>query len=333
MDKFSDQPPIVIRRYRRIGHEEEGGAWKVAMADFALAMMALFIVLWIINSSNEQQREEISGYFQDPKAFEEGKKVPSKYIIDMGGSPTVQDDISESELEDPEHVMQAEDIEILADTLQQKRMEAEREQLQSRLDSNPNFSPFKNQLLVDITTEGVRLQLVEETDRPMFESGSAQLKYYTEDILWELAPILKNMGYRLSIAGHTDSVQMAGQRVEDDMNWQLSSLRADAARRALMEAGVPKAQIAAVIGKGDSEPLKVNDPQADENRRISITLLDEKTVPQETAPSEIRYLEEEPASPAEALPQLNDVMQELIDERERTDNSYDNPPNQDEAFW
>ena len=132
MDKFSDQPPIVIRRYRRIGHEEEGGAWKVAMADFALAMMALFIVLWIINSSNEQQREEISGYFQDPKAFEEGKKVPSKYVIDMGGSPTVQDDISESELEDPEHVMQAEDIESLADTLQQKRMEAEREQLQRR---------------------------------------------------------------------------------------------------------------------------------------------------------------------------------------------------------
>ena len=333
MDKFSDQPPIVIRRYRRIGHEEEGGAWKVAMADFALAMMALFIVLWIINSSNEQQREEISGYFQDPKAFEEGKKVPSKYIIDMGGSPTVQDDISESELEDPEHVMQAEDIEILADTLQQKRMEAEREQLQSRLDSNPNFSPFKNQLLVDITTEGVRLQLVEETDRPMFESGSAQLKYYTEDILWELAPILKNMGYRLSIAGHTDSMPMAGQRVEDDMNWQLSSLRADAARRALMEAGVPKAQIAAVIGKGDSEPLKLDNSQADENRRISITLLDEKTEPQENAPSEIRYLDEEPASPESVVPQLNQVMQGLIDERERTDNSYDNPPNQDEAFW
>lgn len=337
MNKPGDQPPVIVRRYRRIGHEEEGGAWKVAMADFALAMMALFIVLWIINSSNEQQREEISGYFQDPQAFEDGKKVPSKYIIDMGGSPTVQDNISESELEDPEHLLQAEDIESLADTLEQKRMESERDDLQARLDSNPRFSPFKNQLLVDITTEGVRLQLIEQTDRPMFESGSAQLKYYTEDILWELAPILKNMGFRLSIAGHTDSAPMQGQRVEDDMNWQLSSLRADAARRALMEAGVPKAQIASVIGKGDSSPLRPDDPRAAENRRISITLLNEKVAPAESAPPEIRYLNDEvpaaSATPEDNLPLLNEALQPLIEDRERTDNSYDNPPNQDEAFW
>ena len=110
MDKLGDQPPIIVRRYRRIGHEEEGGAWKVAMADFALAMMALFIVLWIINSSNEEQRGAISGYFQEPKSEEDGSKVPSKYVIDLGGSPTVQDNVSESELQDPDHVMPAEDI-------------------------------------------------------------------------------------------------------------------------------------------------------------------------------------------------------------------------------
>lgn len=333
MDKISDQPPIIVRRYRRVGHEEEGGAWKVAMADFALAMMALFIVLWIINSSNEEQREAISGYFQEPKAEDDGSKVPSKYVIDLGGSPTVQDDVSESELQDPDHVMPAEDIESLADTLQQKRLEAERTELQARLDSNPTFSPFRNQLLVDITTEGVRLQLVEQTDRPMFESGSAQLKYYTEDILWELAPLLKNMGYRLSIAGHTDAAQMQGQREEDDMNWQLSSLRADAARRALMEAGISKQQIAAVIGKGDSAPLRVDNPLAAENRRISITLLNEKIEPVENGSSEIRYLGEESTEVQQQVPQINDAMQGLIEDRERMDNSYDNPPNQDEVFW
>ena len=117
MEKLSPHQNIVVRRYKKGKHEEHGGAWKVAMADFALAMMALFLVLWVINSSNEQEREAISGYFQDPKAFEEGKLVPSKYVIDLGGSPTTSDNIAVSETIDPEKILQADEIESLADAI------------------------------------------------------------------------------------------------------------------------------------------------------------------------------------------------------------------------
>ena len=260
MENLNQQQNIIVRRYKNNRHEDHGGAWKVAMADFALAMMALFLVLWVINSSNEQEREAISGYFQDPKAFEEGKKAPSKYVIDLGGSPSVADNISESETLDPEKILQAEEIESLAESIEQRRLEEMKAELEARIEASPTLSPFKNQLLLDITTEGLRLQIVDQTKRPMFDAGSARLKYYSEDILWELAPMLSTLNHRLSISGHTDSDRITRGRAEDDVNWGLSSQRADAARRAIMEAGVPKQQIAQVIGMGDTAPLKKDDP-------------------------------------------------------------------------
>lgn len=348
MEKLSPHQHIVVRRYKKAKHEEHGGAWKVAMADFALAMMALFLVLWVVNSSNEEEREAISGYFQDPQAFEEGKKVPSRYVIDLGGSPSVADNIAISETISPDKILQAEDIESLADAIEQQRMEDMKDQMEAMITASPTLSPFRNQLLLDITTEGVRLQIVDQTDRPMFDPGSAALKYYSEDILWELAPLLGSLDHRLQITGHTDSSGIANQRDEDDVNWALSSLRADAARRALMEAGVAKSQIAQVIGMGDTAPLKPDAPAASVNRRISITLLNktadssvkERTggeagaaLPADSAPEAVMSNTSPLDERTPAIERSERVLEDLFNQRERSDNPYDNPPNKDEIFW
>ena len=343
MEKLSPHQNIVVRRYKKGKHEEHGGAWKVAMADFALAMMALFLVLWVINSSNEQEREAISGYFQDPKAFEEGKLVPSKYVIDLGGSPTTSDNIAVSETIDPEKILQADEIESLADAIEQRRMEEMKAKIQAMSTASPTLSPFKNQLLLDLTTEGLRLQIVDQTNRPMFDQGSAHLRYYSEDILWELAPMLSGLDHRLQITGHTDSSGVVNQRDEDDINWGLSSLRADSARRALMEAGVPKSQIAQVIGMGDTAPLKPDDPAAAVNRRISITLLnkalDAGIKGRSGSDADVEFIngengkssEDDPRTPT--INRTGTLLEELQQRRNRADNPYDNPPNKEEVFW
>lgn len=340
MENLGQNQNIVVRRLKKGKHEEHGGAWKVAMADFALAMMALFLVLWVINSSNEQEKEAISGYFQDPQAYEEGTKVPSKYVIDLGGSPSEADNMAESEVIDPEKILQAREIENLADAIELRRLQDMEAKIEARIDASPTLSPFKNQLLLDITTEGLRLQIVDQTKRPMFDPGSAQLKYYSEDILWELAPMLAKLDHRLSISGHTDSSKVAGLRDEDDVNWSLSSMRADSARRALMEAGVPKQQIAQVIGMGDTAPLKADDPGNPVNRRISITMLNkqsEASVRGRAGGADVEFVNDgKKTSEDDRKPAINkagSLLDELRKQREDKNNSYDNPPNKEEIFW
>ncbi len=337
MENLGQHQNIVIRRIKKGRHGHHGGAWKVAMADFALAMMAFFLVLWVINSSNESQREAISGYFQDPKAWEEGQKVPSAYVIDMGGSPSEADNIAQSEQLDPEKILQAEEIESLSEAIERRRMEQEKAQIEAQIDASPTLSPFKNQLRLDITTEGLRVQIVDQVKRPMFEPGSAELKYYTEDILWELAPVLATIDHRLSIVGHTDASR-SSSRDADEVNWRLSAMRADTARRALMEAGVPKEQMAQVIGMGDTAPLKQDDPYDPVNRRISITLLNKRSdagVSSRQGEADAEFINEEEAPDARepVINKAGSLLQELRDEREADDNPYDNPPNKEEVFW
>lgn len=345
MENLGQKQTIVIKRVKKGGHGHHGGAWKVAMADFALAMMALFMVLWIISSASEEQRAAISSYFQDPKAFEQGSLAPSNYVIDMGGTPPNRaDNIAESGTPDPDKVLTADEIDSMSAAIEKRRMEQQAKALESSIAASSTLSPFKNQLLVDITTEGVRLQIVDQTNRPMFAAGSTELNYYAEDILWELAPLLASLSNQLSISGHTNSDQQAKSSEEDDKNWLLSAARADAARKALMEAGVAKKQIAQVIGKGDTAPLVLDDPYSPINRRIAITLLNQKEPKDGEDETEYNFINdeydgafEEESTPnpevKSTLDKAGQTIDKLRQEREAQDNSYDNPPNKNEAFW
>lgn len=335
------QSNIIIRRIKKNRHDDHGGAWKVAMADFALAMMALFIVLWLTNSSNEAEREAIAGYFQDPQAYEDGKRIPSAYVIDLGGTPTTADNTAVSETLDPEKILQAEEIESLAEAIERQRLEQLKAEIEAKIEASPTLSPFKNQMTIDITTEGLRIQIVDQTKRPMFNTGSAVLKYYSEDILYELAPMLMTVENKLSITGHTDADAYYENNPEDDVNWELSARRANAARRALMEAGIEKSQIAQILGMGDTAPLDINNPEGDINRRIAIVLLNKKAqegVESRTGGNGPKFINDGEAEniPDERKPVINtsgSLIEDLKDDRERLDNSYDTPPNEEESFW
>jgi chemotaxis protein MotB len=342
------QSTIIIKRVKKGRHEDHGGAWKVAMADFAIAMMALFIVLWLTNSSNEEEREAIAGYFQDPLAYEEGKRSPSPYVIDLGGSPSLAENTAISETIDPEKILQADEIESMAEAIESRRLEQLKAEIEAKIDASPTLSPFKNQMTIELTTEGLRIQIVDQTKRPMFNAGSAVLKYYSEDILYELAPMLMTVENKLSITGHTDSDAYYENNPEDDVNWELSASRANAARRALMEAGVEKNQIAQILGMGDTAPLDINHPESDVNRRIAIVLLNKRS--QEgiesrtgTTDPNIQFINNNETE-AEGTTNANDVREPVINssdslindlksDRERLDNSYDTPPNEAESFW
>ncbi|WP_221800767.1 flagellar motor protein MotB [Oceanobacter mangrovi] len=328
MENLGQQPPIIIRRGGRHRHEDHGGAWKVAMADFALAMMALFLVLWIISNSTEDQRKAISGYFHDPKAFAEGKLAPSASAIDLGGSPSPLANIGQDGASDP--IVNLQPQPSSSDGQQQDQLENLEEQFKEMVLDSPTLSPFKDQIKLDITTDGLRLQIVDKQDRPMFDLGSSRLNYYVEDILWELAPVLANSGLKMSVTGHTDANSNSGTgRAEDNRNWILSAMRADSARRALVEAGVADGQISQVIGMGDSAPYDRQDPTAAVNRRIGLLLLSprrERELEQQTGPVDPAAKVDQKGMGATASPASSSI-QSVQKNRNRADNQYDNPPN------
>lgn len=335
MDKF-EQHNVVIRRVKKGAEAHHGGAWKVAMADFAMAMMALFLILWLINSSNEEEIAKVAGYFNDPAAFEDGKKVPSKWVIDLGGSPSVQDNVSESQTVDPTKVLQAEEIESAAEAIEMARLETMEAEFQQKVADSSTLSPYKDQIKIDITSEGVRIQIVDKTNRPMFDPGSARLKYYAEDILYELAPIFSAVPNRISITGHTDS--SGTKNAWDAGNWELSAGRANAARRALGDAGLEELKIAQVVGMGDQAHFNIAEPDSAINRRIAIVVLNKRT-DKAIASRAGGYIDEgdlgaPDAERNEAINRSGSILEDIQKQREDESNAYDAPPDvQDEAFW
>ncbi|MDX5298506.1 MAG: flagellar motor protein MotB [Gammaproteobacteria bacterium] len=261
--------PIIVKRIKKVsGHH--GGAWKVAFADFATAMMAFFMVLWLTAFTTPEERQSIEGYFKDPIGFIEGG---SPSVIQLEGSAAITE-TSSADQSDHRLKIDEEKIEELADTLEQRRMQELLQELQKQIDQSPTLREFKDQLLLDITDEGLRIQIVDRSRRPMFDSGRSELKYYSEDLLFELAKPLARVPNRISITGHTDATPLAGRAGYS--NWELSAERANAARRALVDGGVPEYQMARVVGLADSVLFDQSDPAAPVNRRIAIIVLNQK---------------------------------------------------------
>ncbi|MCK0104660.1 flagellar motor protein MotB [Marinobacter sp. S0848L] len=267
-----EQQPIIIKRKKKVVAGHHGGSWKVAFADFATAMMAFFLVLWLTATATPEQKRAVEGYFKDPVGFTEGG---SPNPIDLGGSASV---IDESSLDIESSTIQIEDeiVDELADTLEQRRMEQLFQELKERIEQNETLQEFKDQLLIDITDEGLRIQIVDRSGRPMFDSGRAELKYYTQELLFELAKTLGSVNNKLSLTGHTDATPFNGR--PGYTNWELSADRANTARRALVAGGVRSEQIARVVGLSDSVLFDTDNPTAPINRRISIIVLKNKSV-------------------------------------------------------
>lgn len=265
-----EDQPIIIKRKKVIAAGHHGGSWKVAFADFATAMMAFFLVLWLTATASPEQKLAVEGYFKDPVGFTEGG---SPNPIDLEGSASIINESSEDG-SDSDIQIQDEVVEEMAQSLEQQQMKQLFQDLKDRIKESATLQNFKDQLLIDITSEGLRIQIVDRSQRPMFDSGRAELKYYSQDILFELAKTLSTVNKKLSITGHTDSTPFNGR--PGYTNWELSADRANTARRALVAGGVGENQIGRVVGLSDSVLFDEGDPQAPVNRRISIIVMNKK---------------------------------------------------------
>jgi len=278
----SEQEPeqlIVVRRVRRKKHGHHGGAWKVAYADFVTAMMAFFLVMWLIGVGSRQQRAAISEYFKNPSMTPgnasiapPGKMGPggaSDSAIKLGGAM----DMPHGPGKDRRSATRADapDVEKLAREREKERLENLMQQLHAAIEKSQALEPFKDQLLLDITPEGLRIQIVDKQNRPMFDLGSARLEPYTVSILTELAKYLNTVPNHLSLTGHTDGTPYPGG--SGRTNWDLSADRANAARRALEAAGLASDKTARVVGLSSSVLFNKIDPRNPINRRISIIVM------------------------------------------------------------
>ncbi|MBE7377249.1 flagellar motor protein MotB [Pseudomonas lopnurensis] len=271
---MDNNQPIIVKRVRKTAGGHHGGAWKIAFADFATAMMAFFLVMWLMSAATPEQKRAISGYFQDPIGFTESA---SPHVIDLGGTPTPSPDRTLNPELDPaqsDAKVDAEQTEIFAEQLERERLDLVLQELQNKVDENPELQRFKDQILFEITQDGLRIQIMDAENRPMFALGSAQLQPYFEDILLALVDTIAAVPNKISISGHTDAKPYSGR--SDFGNWELSASRANAARRTLVGGGYPEEQIARVVGYASSALFDREDPVNPVNRRIDILVLTKK---------------------------------------------------------
>src|SRR5690554_1047459 len=259
-----NQPVIIIKKKKGHGSGHHGGSWKVALADFMTAMMAFFLLMWLLAVATPAEKAAIAGYFQNPG---------NEYVIGPGGADSAVIDMSpQSKEADPS-------TEFSEDELRKRLQQAEQEQLDQlklQLEEEINnldsvFQKLKDQILIDFTALGLRIQIVDKERRPMFDIGSAHLKDYSTDVLHALAPIINNVPNKASINGHTDTIPYSAGATYT--NWELSADRANSARRALQVGGYPEAKVVTVQGMGATAPLLEDNPAAPVNRRIAIIIL------------------------------------------------------------
>ncbi|MCR5885965.1 flagellar motor protein MotB [Rhizobacter sp. J219] len=272
--------PIIIKRIKKGGHAAHGGAWKIAYADFVTAMMAFFLLMWLLGSTTEGDKKGIADYFNAPLrvALLSGGSGSgdSSHVIRGGGT-----DLTRSGGQ-----VKRGDIDTTRSTINLAAMRAEQragetgklEQVKSHIEKMlaeaERFGNVKNQVKLDMTADGLRIQIIDEQSRPMFDSGSAVVKPYMRELLRDIGSVLAEVPNRLTLEGHTDAQPFAADR--DGLgygNWELSSDRANASRRELTAGGLPTDRVLRVQGLASSVPFDKNDPLSPSNRRISIIVM------------------------------------------------------------
>ncbi|MDO9597700.1 MAG: flagellar motor protein MotB [Azoarcus sp.] len=286
------QQPIIVKRIKKGGGGAHGGAWKIAYADFVTAMMAFFLLMWLLGSTAQGDLQGIADHFQNPLklAMSGGSGSGDSSSILQGGGEDLSRKVGQVKRGDTpstrainvdagrqREMAAAPDRDAEASELRRERSRLIdlKGRIEAIIEADPQLREFKNQILMDITTEGLRIQLVDEQNRPMFMSASAELRPYTRDLLRAIGRALNDVGNRVSLSGHTDSSQYAGGD-RGFSNWELSSNRANSSRRELVLGGLEMAKVVRVVGLADTIPMKKEDPFDPINRRISIIVLNKR---------------------------------------------------------
>ena len=279
-----DKRPIVIKRIKKVVGGAHGGAWKIAYADFVTAMMAFFLLMWLLGSTTKGDLNGISEYFKTPLkvALMGGTgSGDSSSIIKGGGQDLTR---SEGQVKSGELPPEKKIINLKATREEFLRLERKKEleklkdlkaNLEKMIDADSKLKKFKDQILLDLTSEGLRVQIVDEKNRPMFKSGSAELEPYTKDILRAIGNVLNEMPNKISLSGHTDAqpyVTADGRY----SNWELSADRGNASRRELIKGGLADDKIVRVVGLSSAVLFDKAQPLNPINRRISIIVMNKK---------------------------------------------------------
>ena len=275
------QQPIVVKKIKKGGAGAHGGAWKIAYADFVTAMMAFFLLMWLLGSTTQGDLKGIADYFQTPlkvALFGGSGSGDSSSVIQGGGEDLTRThgQVKKGEIESPSKKINLQALKADFEKLEKQRLEGLKGDLEALIEASPTLKQFKNQMLLDITAEGLRIQIVDEQNRPMFDSASSELKPYTRQILREIGPMLNKVENRISLSGHTDATPYAGGD-RGFGNWELSTNRANASRREMVSAGLEDAKVMRVVGFASTVLFDKEQPYSPINRRISIVVLNKRT--------------------------------------------------------
>lgn len=311
---------IVVRRKGKRGERRHGGSWKIAYADFMTAMMAFFLVMWILSLVPREELKEIADYFRMPlmEAITGGARSDFSRSVIPGGEPSVvpQDYPAGGEQGDQPRDLQ--------------RLEDLKYELEMLIQSDPELQQFRPQLLLNMTEDGLQIQIVDKQNQPMFAMGSASVLPYMRTILRSISQLLNEMPNRIRIIGHTDSVQYAtGER--EYSNWELSADRANAARKELVVGGLSEQKVKQIIGLSSTVSLVKDDPAAAVNRRISITVLSKAAEQRIDAENEAALTEQElerltSDTSVYVPPALNEALTTESDDNQAVDTNLTDSP-------
>jgi chemotaxis protein MotB len=272
--------PIIIKRIKKSGHAAHGGAWKIAYADFVTAMMAFFLLMWLLGSTSKGELQGIANYFANPVkvSLMGGDGTGNSNSILPGGGRDLSQSAGQVDGGNAQRANKAMWTQMAK--AERLREEAERIQftqrkIQTLISSNPKLAEYGSQIQLETTVDGLHIQIVDEQNRPMFDTGSALVKPYMSEILRAIGTALGDVENRIALAGHTDATPY-GSGERGYSNWELSADRANASRRELVAGGLPDNKLLRVEGLASSRLLRPESPTAPINRRISIIVLTEE---------------------------------------------------------
>jgi chemotaxis protein MotB len=308
----ADERPIIVKRIKKVQGGHHGGAWKVAYADFVTAMMAFFLLLWLLNAVTEEQKKGIAAYFRPTLAVQ---NTSATFTI-LSGQAQPMEDMSggasqnAEDKEDEDQAMQQApatgegdrpqtyegekpdigqgnepqpgkgdkpvdlaEAEAAVAAAEQKQLEQIKNDIKNAISDDPQLKELERNLKIDQTEDGIRIQLLDQEKISMFPTGSAVMNQRSKELLEKVAEVVKGLPNKIEISGHTDAQPYAGGN--NYTNWELSADRANASRRVLVNAGISSDRLVEIKGRADTDPFVKTDPFDPQNRRISIVLLRE----------------------------------------------------------
>ena len=269
--------PIIVKRIRKGGHGHHGGNWKIAYADFVTAMMAFFLLMWLLGSTTKGDLKGIADHFSTPLqvALLGGSGSGDGSSVVRGGGEDLTRAVGQVRRGEVDQTRASVDLHTLPEELRrisEEMAKRVRRRIEEAVERNPKLRELRGQVRMDVTADGLRIQIVDDQARPMFDSGSAVVKPYMKELLGEIGRVLNEVDAKITLTGHTDSAPFSGGE-RGYSNWELSADRANASRRELLGAGMDERKILRVVGLASVVPFDAAAPNAPVNRRISIVVM------------------------------------------------------------